>query len=223
MITDQPLTIIGDVHGDAARLEVALEAAESQPGGVILVGDYINRGPDSKGVLDLLTAALHSLGNRLTLIRGNHEAALLNYLNTGDPALFLRHSGLTTIRSYYPTPPVNVLDAFRREFPLEHRGLLESTVACFERPGLLVSHCGYNTGSPNSRALSDMTLGFFPEIFSTYTTPPCELVVCGHYVQRSRVPFVSDHLICLDTGCGTDSDAPLAALVLPERQFLIYR
>jgi serine/threonine protein phosphatase 1 len=223
VITDSPLTIIGDVHGDAARLEVALKTINNQGGSVVLVGDYINRGPDSKGVLELLVTASNSLGDRLILIRGNHEAALLNYLDTGDPLLFLRHGGLTAIRSYYSTPPVNVLDVFRREFPSRHRELLQSTVTCFERPGLLVSHCGYNPKSPNSRSVSDMTLGFFPEIFSAYATPTCELVVCGHYVQRSREPFVSDHLICLDTGCGTDPDAPLTALVLPERQFLTYR
>jgi serine/threonine protein phosphatase 1 len=221
--TNQSLTIIGDVHGDVAKLEVALKAAESQQGGVVLLGDYINRGPDSKGVLDLLAAASCSLGDRLTLVRGNHEAALLKYLDTGDVALFLHHGGLTTIRSYYPIPPVNILHVFRRDFPLEHRKLLESTVACFERPGLLISHCGYNARSPDSRTLSDMTLGFFPEIFCVDATPPCELVVCGHYVQRSREPFVSDHLICLDTGCGTYPDAPLTALILPERNFLAYR
>lgn len=223
MITDPPLTIIGDVHGDAVKLDAALKVADGQGSDVILVGDYINRGPDSKGVLELLVAASSALGDRLTLVRGNHEEVLLNYLETGDPVPFLKHGGLTTIRSYYPIPPVNVLDVFRREFPLPHRELLQSTIPYLERPGLLVSHCGYNPGSPDSRALGDMTLGFFPAIFSANVRPPRELVVCGHYVQRSRLPFVSDHLICLDTGCGTDSDAPLTALLLPDRQLLTYR
>lgn len=169
MITDPPLTIIGDVHGDAVKLEAALKVADSQGSAVVLVGDYIDRGPDSKGVLELLVAASGVLGDRITLLRGNHEVALLNYLETGDPAMFLRHGGLTTIRSYYPIPPVNVFDVFRREFPLPHRELLKSTVLYLERPGLLVSHCGYNPGSPHSRVLSDMTLGFFQQ-FSLMTS-----------------------------------------------------
>jgi serine/threonine protein phosphatase 1 len=223
VITDPLLTIIGDVHGDAVKLEAALKVADGQGSAVVLVGDYINRGPDSKGVLELLVAASKTLGDRLTLVRGNHEEALLNYLETGDPVPFLKHGGLTTIRSYYPIPPMNVLDTFRQEFPFLQRELLQSTVLYLERPGLLVSHCGYNPESPESRALSDMTLGFFPAIFSADVRPPRELVVCGHYVQRSRQPFISDHLICLDTGCGTDPDAPLTALTLPDRQLLTYR
>jgi serine/threonine protein phosphatase 1 len=221
--TAHPLTIIGDVHGDAVKLGSALKVADSRGSAVVLVGDYINRGPDSKGVLELLVAASSTLGDRLTLLRGNHEAALLSYLDTGDPVPFLKHGGLTAIRSYYPLPPMNVLDIFRQDFPPSHRELLQSTVLYLEGPDLLVSHCGYNPGSPHSRALSDMVLGFFPSIFSSNVRPPRDLVVCGHYVQRSRQPFVSDHLICLDTGCGTDSDAPLTALVLPDRELLTYR
>ncbi len=90
---DEPLAIVGDVHGCVDPLRAALDDLQRLGRRIILVGDYVNRGPDSHLVLALLAIARVQLGDRLVLLRGNHEVALLEILLTGQPAAFLRHRG----------------------------------------------------------------------------------------------------------------------------------
>ncbi len=214
----EPTAVVGDVHGEPDRLRAAL--AQVAPGRrVILVGDYIDRGPDSRGVLELLLATRANLGPQLVLLRGNHEVTLLEFLDGAPPEALVRHGGLPTVRSYVHQPEVRVFEQFRRDFPKSHRELLESTVLCVDEPELLVSHAGWDPNDPDGRLVSQMTLGGGRRMFDgVESRPPRELVVFGHYTQASRRPHVTPHVVCLDTGCGTASDAPLTVLLLPERE-----
>jgi hypothetical protein len=132
------LAVVGDVHGCPERLRSALEDVVGSRRRIVLVGDYINRGSDSRKVLELLVEARHALGDRLVLLRGNHEVALLQLLATGLPATFLHHRGVTTIRSYLPEPGPNVLEDFRRTFPRDHLRLLQETAIFAEGPDVLI-------------------------------------------------------------------------------------
>jgi Calcineurin-like phosphoesterase len=215
------LAVVGDVHGCVHRLRAAIDDVLDSDRKIILVGDYINRGPDSRRVLDFLAEAQHGLGGRLVLLRGNHEVALLQMLATGLPAAFLRHRGATTIQSYLPDPGPNVLEDFRRAFPSDHLRLLQETVLYAEGPDLLISHAGYHPDRPLSRSEQDLTSGRWRSL-TECPRPPRPLVVVGHYLQKSGRPFNSEHLIGIDTGCGTLPSAPLTLLLLPERTFLAY-
>ena len=64
-----------------------------------------------------------------------------------------------------------------------------------------------------------MVLVSHPELFQLRTLGP-KLHVCGHYPQKSLIPFRNENLVCLDTGCGTLRDGRLTALFLPEMRFL---
>ncbi|KUJ73199.1 hypothetical protein AVO45_15785 [Ruegeria marisrubri] len=93
---DAPFHLVGDVHGRADLLERAL--AQLRPDHpVVFVGDYIDRGEDSAGVLRLLIDRPNSC-----FLRGNHEEMLLNFLD--DPIThgprWLRYGGLQTLASY---------------------------------------------------------------------------------------------------------------------------
>lgn len=219
-----PTAIIGDVHGDAKALEHALSDLERLGRDLVLVGDYINRGPDSSAVLEILQD-LSKAEPRLTLLRGNHEDVLLRFLNGRGGDSFLHHGGLTTVRSYLGTSILidDPLEQFRIEFPRSHRELLEATQTHYETQDVLVSHAGLNVHRPASRSYTDMVMGSFPEMFQSNLAPFKELVVCGHYVQRFGEPFINPNLICIDTGCGTAAGAPLSALLLPEREIRTYR
>ena len=186
-----------------------------------MVGDYINRGPGSCAVLNTLVKAREEFGNKLVLLRGNHEVALLEWFKWERSVTFLQHRGTTTIRSYIPAPGPNVLNDFRRLFPEAHLNLLRETVLFAEGPRLLVSHAGYCTDRPCSRSEKDMTLGSWEKLLES-TNAPRPLVVVGHYVQPTGRPYISEHLIGIDTGCGTISSAPLTMLQLPERIFHTY-
>ena len=223
MNTDAALVIVGDVHGDAVRLEAALRDLVPIGRRIVFVGDYVNRGADSRNVLELLVEAKSHLRDRLVLLRGNHDDALLDFLLTGRPARILQHQGLTTVQSYLgDSPPRAALDTFRQTFPASHQALLASTTTCFETDQLLVSHCGLNPAQPASRNLCDMVLGSFPRLFRGELEEGPPLVVCGHYVQNTLTSFLSQRFICVDTGCGTLPHGVLTAVMLPERAIVSY-
>ncbi len=73
------LIVIGDIHGCAAELaELLAELAPKHDDRVVLLGDLVNRGPDSRGVIELARA------HRAVALLGNHELRLLKYRRTGD-------------------------------------------------------------------------------------------------------------------------------------------
>jgi serine/threonine protein phosphatase 1 len=98
---------IGDVHGrldllEAMHRRILIENEKSPPFDwvVIHLGDYVDRGPDSKGVLDLLVN-LQKKTHRMLTLAGNHDVGLLEFLATGDGyGLFARNGGRQTALSY---------------------------------------------------------------------------------------------------------------------------
>ncbi|MGD9074138.1 MAG: metallophosphoesterase, partial [Desulfobacteraceae bacterium] len=95
------LFIIGDIHGCLDPLRRMMDMIDWRPeeDGLIFLGDYIDRGLDSKGVVDYII----EISNSYPLVQclmGNHENILLDFLSTGDPRLLLLNGGITTLESY---------------------------------------------------------------------------------------------------------------------------
>ena len=111
---------MGDVHG---RLDVlrpllrdiakdALTAKTDEPPLLIFLGDYVDRGPESKGVIDLILQMRDWGKFEVRCLKGNHEEALLQFME--DPsfgATWLEHGGGTTLVSYGVQPPALRTDA----------------------------------------------------------------------------------------------------------------
>jgi serine/threonine protein phosphatase 1 len=215
------IAVIGDIHGDADRLARALMHFRSEPTRhLILTGDYINRGPDTHRVLEMLISVREQHPAGVTLLRGNHEDALLNYLNGGSISNFAAHGGMATITSYRNVIDSESPEAFQKNFPEPHKALVEGLATAYEDDNVLVSHTGFNPFDPEDRSHSALCSRGHPALFR-YSGPwPRPLTVCGHYVQKGGRPYVTPHLVCLDTGAGTVPDAPLTALLLPERIFM---
>src|SRR3954451_18587772 len=117
--TMPPRTIaIGDIHGCSKALDALLDSIRPRPEDVIVtLGDYIDRGPDSKGVLERLV----ELGNRCRLvpILGNHDQMLLDVRSGKYPIYWLLDiGGTTTLDSYGPGRDLTLI-------PDEHYGFLE--------------------------------------------------------------------------------------------------
>ena len=75
---------IGDIHGCSRAFDTLIDAVSPEPDDqIITLGDYVDRGPDSRGVLDRLVA-LHD-GGRLIALRGNHDAMMLEARRRTDP------------------------------------------------------------------------------------------------------------------------------------------
>jgi serine/threonine protein phosphatase 1 len=138
---------IGDVHGMADLLRRALAFIETDAGEegahVVFLGDYVDRGPDSKGVLDLLMAGPQRDGHRWTMLKGNHDDMMGSAL-AGDrraQANWLHNGGLAALASFGLSPSdwdrvPEPYGAFLRERPLlaedEHRIYVHAGL----RPGI---------------------------------------------------------------------------------------
>lgn len=214
MTRGDTLAIVGDVHGDPDRLRPALSSLRASGMAVIFVGDYVNRGPGSREVLDQLVLAATEFGDRLTLIRGNHDQVLLDFLSDGDPRPLTSHGGVPTVRSYLKGRR-GAFNDFRAAFPEDHLRLLQNTVDFYESDDLLVTHAGFNPSDVDSRRSQDLRGPGFRHMFEHPGPWPRPLTVCGHFIQNNRRPYFSDSLICIDTGCGSLEDGRLTVLYWP--------
>ena len=96
---------IGDIHGCADLLDALLARIEAHAAGrahrLVCLGDYIDRGPDSAGVLRTISRLHWSDPERVACLMGNHEAMLLSALTTpGADELWLRNGGAETLASF---------------------------------------------------------------------------------------------------------------------------
>lgn len=107
--------VIGDVHGCAKTLRALIED-KIQPGRqdkIIFVGDYIDRGPDSKGVISY-AMELRLMGYNTVFIKGNHEEMLLRSIfNKQIKKDWFYNGGMTTLQSFGVREPQDVPEHFR--------------------------------------------------------------------------------------------------------------
>jgi Calcineurin-like phosphoesterase len=143
----RPRTIaIGDIHGCSRALEAVLAAIGPRREDVIVtLGDYINRGPDSRGVLDWLIA----LEGQCTLIPilGNHEQQLLAALD-GEPSAVLNWldmGGVATLASYGAE---RVTEADLARIPAEHIAFLRRCRDYYETESQIFVHAQYVPDMP---------------------------------------------------------------------------
>jgi len=205
--------VVGDIHGCSAQLRVLLERRELERNRrVVFLGDFVDVGPDSPGVIDLLLAFRMQRPDTVFLL-GNHDLGLLTYLRSGDFAAYAAAGGIATIRAYCGVVHGDVRATLEREMPETHRAFLQDLAPYFETNEYLFSHCGYSPESPEDRSVEAMVLQSHQRLFEN-GAPLGKLAVCGHYFQRTRRPFITDRVICLDTGCGI-LGGPLSAVLLP--------
>ena len=129
------LYAVGDIHGERERLEALLASLPLRPDDrIVFVGDYVDRGPDSKGVVDVLLSLADDYA--CVFLAGNHESMFLDFLGWRSHAYFagdafLTNGGERTLASYgyfdLPDPsPANLElppahEKFYRELQLYHR------------------------------------------------------------------------------------------------------
>lgn len=211
---DDVVYAIGDVHGELDLLEellalIAADAARFQPEQritLILLGDYVDRGPDSRGVLDLLCRDPLP-GATLRCLRGNHEDALLAFLEQPETGRdWLRFGGAETLASYGLIAPPGTNDSarlralsqgLRERLPEAHASFLRGT-RLFESIGDYVFvHAGIRPGLSLERQ-SPRDLMWIREGFIDRPFPAPPVIVHGHTIVDS--PELLPHRIAIDTG-----------------------
>ncbi len=210
---ERRLVAIGDIHGCLDKLEELLQRipVNWEQDTVIFLGDYIDRGPDSKGVLDLLISLKEIYGENIVFLKGNHEAMLQDYLKGYDMSFFLVNGGRSTLLSYGVDP-----ESYERlDLPLEHQRFLEQLLLFYETEDYFFVHAGVRPGVPLENQLpEDMLWIRGPFIESKYDWG--KRIIFGHTVFS--LPRVEENKIGIDTGAVYGGR--LTALILPEVDFV---
>ena len=115
--------IIGDIHGCLDMLKRLMDkiAWMQDKDTLIFLGDYIDRGKDSKGVVDYILD-LAGRSSRIECLKGNHETMFLNFLSGKDRKMFIANGGWKTLESYGPQG----LQDEEFSIPSDHRVFYES-------------------------------------------------------------------------------------------------
>lgn len=233
---------IGDIHGNRPALDDLLAQLHPEVGRgdtVVFLGDYIDRGPDSRGCIDAILEFIEATDAEVVCLRGNHEDWLLR---TRDD--YSRHSwlmgmdGLVTVRSYSTAAEQSLRDAmaaaglslftdrcdlpyraFFEAMPASHDAFLTRLVLSFRTGDCLCTHGGLDTrlGSFADQTAESLIWGGgqFPDGYSGDRP-----LVYGHWHNATLdangwpQPLVIGETIGIDT----IAHGVLTAIRMPERR-----
>lgn len=215
---------IGDIHGQLDLLLKAqshVEADRAREGTreapLVVVGDLVDRGPDSKGVIDHLLAETES-DRRVVVLKGNHDALFADYL-AEDPSRWRQSPFLTgnmggaeTLRSYGVDPtgrPRAVHAAARAAIPEAHVAFLERLSLFHAVEECFLVHAGIRPGVPlEAQAARDLL--WIRDSFLGDTRDHGALIVHGH-TPVSRVEHHGNRL-AIDTGAAWGGEVSAVAI-----------
>ncbi len=192
---------ITDIHGEKRKLDSVLSQIDIQPDDTfVFMGDYIDRGPDSRGVVDRII----ELGekNKCINLIGSHEYALL-HAKQDDYYQFLfdNYGGPATVRSY---------GSFENIFKI-HGDFFRSLKFYHLTDKYLFVHAGINPDYPlDEQDEVDLVYIRSKFIYSKHNLP--QKIIFGH--TEFDEPYIDNDKICIDLGCGKYTNAHLCALIL---------
>lgn len=211
---------VGDIHGcfySLQRLMDKLELQETDQ--LVFLGDYIDRGKQSKAVIDYLLKLREWYA--CFFLMGNHERMFLDFLKTREPRLWLQNGGTATLESYGSKDGLDL--------PEKHITFMQSCRYHIETKHYFFAHGGIDP----EMTIKDNLQYMKPEDYcwmrthlrSTYLENNRynweKTVVCGHTpIPR---PVMLEKLIAIDTGCvynDNPSFGRLSAVILPERRIV---
>jgi serine/threonine protein phosphatase 1 len=205
--------IIGDIHGCLTSLVYLLKKIPAKIDSFIFLGDYIDRGPDTKKVLDSILDLKQRHPHVICLL-GNHELMLLNFLAYRDDGRFLDVGGKQTLESY--GLPVNSSPTqVKAAIPPEHLAFLHDLPLLWENQYAFFVHAGLQPGVHSSRQTRNWCL-WSRDNFIRSTHDFGKPVVFGHTVFNK--PLVQKNKIGIDTGAVYGQS--LTALLLPDMEFI---
>ena len=211
------LIAIGDIHGCAETLDALMdELSPTTDDHLVFVGDYIDRGPNSKAVIDRLLSLKET--HKCTFLRGNHEALMLGYLERGEYDLWRINGGIATLSSY-------MSEEHKIDIPEEHLSFVHDTELYLDTPEFFFVHAGLKP----TLSIEENIERYGEEVFlweRSHLKAKDRMwektVICGHTPQTD--PTDDPLLINIDTGCVYymhPSLGRLTAVRLPEREFVM--
>lgn len=199
------LIAIGDVHGELGKLDALLDTlSPAEDDTLVFLGDYIDRGPDSPGVIERLL----SLG--AIFLRGNHEQMCLDAMQDtpggGHWNLWTFNGGDKTFQQY----------TARGGIPEKHHDFICKTWLLHVQGRYVFVHAGLDPSRQVAEQLErpdlDVVLWERRHLRNGRVWSGEYTVVCGHTPLSE--PYLSDNLIAIDTG--SCFGGKLTAIVFPE-------
>ena len=185
--------VIGDIHGCSEALDVLLnELAPGKEDTLVTLGDYVDRGPDSKGVLQRLIAL--DMQTRLVPLIGNHEILMLDAKEQKiDFESWLAIGGLATMESYAgaPVPEWSAVPKAHWDF------MMTRCQRYFESDRHIFAHAGVNFALPLAEQSDDWL--FWRRFHDVQAHFSGKTLLCGHTAQKDGRPSIKPGCICIDT------------------------
>ncbi len=218
---------VGDIHGRAdllarllTRIDDDLKARPTTDSVQVFLGDYIDRGPSSREVIDLLIARRQE--HVTIFLKGNHEDYALKFLS--DPTVLSKWKelgGLDTLLSYGLTPewrddpesPHRVATALTQALPDAHHRFLQGLALSFTCGDYFFAHAGVRPGVP-LQAQFQRDLFWIRDDFLLHEEDFGKIVVHGH--TPAREPDIRSNRINIDTGAY--ATGRLTCLILEDDQ-----
>lgn len=197
------LYCIGDIHGCANELDILLQYLVdkekiSNDDLVVCLGDYVDRGPDSKNVVNILLEFREKFP-KTRFLKGNHEDMMMNYLGYDglNGHMYLFNGGIQTFRSY-GLSTVDAPDATLKRFPQKHLEFFETLDSGIIVGKYILVHAGVDPSVPlEVQSLRD--LFWIRDDFIEATHSFEKTVIFGHTVY-SEVFYDLPYKMGIDTG-----------------------
>src|SRR5262245_27446069 len=185
---------VGDVHGCIDKLTSQVARCEhhggDRPSRFVFVGDYIDRGPDSRAVVEILMTMQREKRHDVISLRGNHEAMLLETIRTGDDALWLHNGAAQTLASYGI--------AHWADLPPDHVAWIASLPLWLDDGRRYFVHAGVDPDVPLDRQDEEAQL-WIREPFLSDERNYGRLVVHGHTPLKTGRPDQRANRLNIDT------------------------
>jgi serine/threonine protein phosphatase 1 len=192
----QRTIVIGDIHGHSAALAAIVDLIRPQQDDtLVFLGDYVDRGPDSKGVLEQVIRLSERF--HVVALMGNHEEMMLGAREGRDNLRFWLTptcGGLATLTSYGKAEDISLI-------PREHFQFLASLPLFYETDTHFFFHANY---APNWRLDQHDTKTALWRPLSDLPGPHYsgKIAIVGHTPQPDHTILDFGYLKCIDTGCG---------------------
>ncbi|MDZ7660125.1 metallophosphoesterase family protein [Fodinibius sp.] len=215
-MSEQKYIAVGDIHGCFHSMKALLEKLEPfYDRQFVFVGDYIDRGPGSKQIIDYLLEFKERVD--CVFLRGNHEQMLLDAIHHNKKDLWLMNGGRATIESYEP-------ERGEIKLPDSHMEFYENTRLYYDTEKYFFVHAGLSPARTIADSIKDenevQEFLWERSHLNAFETPWEKTVVFGH-TPRPK-PIQKENMIGIDTGCVFDrvGYGKLTAVKLPEEEFL---
>ena len=230
--TGHRIYAVGDIHGRLDLLNAALGRILADIGHgdrclattFVFLGDYVDRGPDSAGVVERLVLLAQEVPT--VCLKGNHEGFLLNFLNTPETLQDWGESGgFNTLLSYGLASPLHpsvaqcteLAAAFRNALPQSHLTFLQSLSAKFVQDDYCFVHAGLRPQVPLEQQTEHDLLSIRTDFLSSKRVHE-KYIIHGHTPVRE--PHVLFNRLNIDTGAYATNKLTCLVLEGETRRFL---